>query len=106
MRDNKVFKDADSAIESVIENVDWLTQDVQTLAALREAGVSILQGPGAEMKTVYTSAALSELHRLLAAAKKEILTCKRNIKQKNSQRDFRRDIAMTQTCRERVYFCA
>ncbi|XP_071557589.1 zinc finger HIT domain-containing protein 2-like [Temnothorax nylanderi] len=81
MRDNKVFKDADSAIESVIENiksVDWLPQDEQTLAALREAGASILQGPGPEMKTVYTSAALSELHRLLAAAKKEILTCKRN----------------------------
>lgn len=53
-----------------------MPQDEQTLTALREAGASILQGPGAEMKTVYTSAALSELHRLLAAAKKEISTSK------------------------------
>jgi len=53
-----------------------LPQDEQTIAALREAGTSILQGPGVEMKTVYTSAALSELHRLLTTAKKEISTCK------------------------------
>lgn len=53
-----------------------MPQDEQTLAALREAGASILRGPGVEMKTVYTSAALSELHRLLAAAKKEISICK------------------------------
>lgn len=53
-----------------------MPQDEQTTAALREAGASILQGPGAEMKTVYTSAALSELHRLLTATKKEISSCK------------------------------
>lgn len=53
-----------------------MPQDERTLAALRESGASILQGPGAEMKTVYMSAALSELHRLLAAAKTEISTCK------------------------------
>ncbi|XP_012537213.1 zinc finger HIT domain-containing protein 2 [Monomorium pharaonis] len=75
MKNNKVFEDADSAIENVIENiksVDWLAQDEQTIAAVREAGASILRGPGAEMKTVYISAALSELYRLLTAAKKEI----------------------------------
>lgn len=79
MRNNEVFKDSDSAVESVIENVksvDWLPRDEQTVAALREAGAFILQGPGAEMRTVYTSAALSELHRLLTAAKKEVSTCK------------------------------
>ncbi|XP_011870834.1 PREDICTED: zinc finger HIT domain-containing protein 2 [Vollenhovia emeryi] len=79
MRSNEVFKDADSAIESVVENiksVDSLPRDEQTLAALREAGASILRGPGADMNTVYTSAALSELHRLLTAAKTEISTCK------------------------------
>lgn len=53
-----------------------MPQDERTLAALRESGASILQGPGAEMKTVYMSAALSELHRLLTAAKKEISTGK------------------------------
>ncbi|XP_011640617.1 zinc finger HIT domain-containing protein 2 isoform X2 [Pogonomyrmex barbatus] len=75
MKNNEVFKDMDSAIESVIKNVksvDWLPQDEQTIVALREAGISILQGPGTEMKTVYIAAALSELHRLLTAAKKEI----------------------------------
>lgn len=79
MKNNEVFKDTDSAIESVVENVksvDWLPQDEQIIIALREAGASILQGPGAEMKTVYTSAALSELHRLLMAVKKENSTCK------------------------------
>ncbi|KAG5308238.1 ZNHI2 protein, partial [Acromyrmex insinuator] len=79
MRNNKIFKDMDSAIESVVDNiknVDWLPQDEQTITALREAGASILQGPGVEMKTIYTSAALSELHRLLTAAKKEISTGK------------------------------
>jgi len=79
MKNNEVFKDVDSAIESVIgkiRSIDWLPQDDQIIAALREAGASILQGPGAEMKTVYTSAALSELHRLLTAAKKEISTCR------------------------------
>ncbi|XP_018300825.1 zinc finger HIT domain-containing protein 2 [Mycetomoellerius zeteki] len=81
IRHNEVFKDVDSAIESVVDNVknvDWLPQDEQTITALREAGASISQGPGVEMKTVYTSAALSELHRLLTAAKKEISTCKSN----------------------------
>lgn len=49
-----------------------MPQNEECLAALREAGTSILQGPGSEMKTLYISAALSELHRLLTAAKKEI----------------------------------
>ena len=53
-----------------------MPQDEQTITALREAGTSILQGPGIEMKTIYISAALSELHRLLTAAKKEISTGK------------------------------
>ncbi|XP_014481477.1 PREDICTED: zinc finger HIT domain-containing protein 2 [Dinoponera quadriceps] len=75
MKNNKVFDNAESAIESIIENVksvDYLPQDKQTLTTLKEAGASILQGPAFEMKTVYTSAALSELHRLLTAARKEI----------------------------------
>lgn len=75
IKNNEVFKDVDSAIESVIRNVksiDWLPQNEECLAALREAGASILQGPGPEMKTLYISVALSELHRLLTAAKKEI----------------------------------
>lgn len=49
-----------------------MPQNEECLAALREAGASILQGPGSEMKTLYISVALSELHRLLTAAKKEI----------------------------------
>lgn len=49
-----------------------MPQNEECLAALREAGASILQGPGAEMKTLYISSALSELHRLLTTAKKEI----------------------------------
>ncbi|KAL6433133.1 hypothetical protein ACFW04_006409 [Cataglyphis niger] len=85
MRNNEVFKDVDSAIESVIKNVksvDWLPQSEECLAALKEAGASILQGPGSEMKTLYISVALSELHRLLTAAKKEISIHKR---EKNNQ---------------------
>lgn len=35
-----------------------------------------MQGPAPEMKTVYASAALSELYRLLTVAKKEISTSK------------------------------
>ncbi|XP_024890661.1 uncharacterized protein LOC112466669 [Temnothorax curvispinosus] len=62
MRNNKIFKDTDEAIESVIEYV--------------KASTSILQKSGVEMKPIYTSAAFSELHRLLAAAKKQIITCK------------------------------
>ncbi|KAL0130846.1 hypothetical protein PUN28_002451 [Cardiocondyla obscurior] len=79
MKNNDVYENADSAIESVIKNiksVEWLPDDNQILAALKEAGASILQGPGDEKKTVYTSAALSELHRLLTKAKKEISTSK------------------------------
>ncbi|XP_018394929.1 PREDICTED: zinc finger HIT domain-containing protein 2 isoform X2 [Cyphomyrmex costatus] len=79
MRNNEVFKDVNSAIESIVDNVknvEWLPRDEQTITALREAGASILQGPGSEMKTIYTSAALSELHRLLTVAKKEISICK------------------------------
>ncbi|XP_072757959.1 zinc finger HIT domain-containing protein 2 [Anoplolepis gracilipes] len=75
LRNNEVFKDADSAIESVIgnvKNIDWLPQNEECLIALREAGTAILQGPGSEMKTLYISAAISELHRLLTAAKQEI----------------------------------
>lgn len=79
MRNNEIFKDIDSAIESVVTNiksVDWLPQNQECLAALRDAGALILQGPGVEMKTLYISAALSELHRLLTIAKKEISTHK------------------------------
>lgn len=50
-----------------------MPQNQECLTSLRGAGALILQGPGAEMKTLYISAALSELHRLLTAAKKEIL---------------------------------
>ncbi|TGZ36216.1 Zinc finger hit domain-containing protein 2-like protein [Temnothorax longispinosus] len=54
MRDNKVFRDADSAIESVIEDIksvsSLLPQGEQTLAVLREAGVSILQRSSARNK--------------------------------------------------------
>lgn len=46
------------------------------LMALKEAGASILQGPAPKMKTVYTSAALSESHRLLTAVKEKISTPK------------------------------
>ncbi|TGZ36217.1 Uncharacterized protein DBV15_07421 [Temnothorax longispinosus] len=77
MRNNKIFKDADSAFETVIENIEsvhLLSQDEQTLAMQRE----VLQEPAAEMKTVYTSSALSKLHRLLATAKNGILTCMSN----------------------------
>lgn len=55
---------------------------------LREAGISILQGPAPEVKTVYTSAALSELHRLLTAAKKEISTPKDTTNNQEFTRKF------------------
>ncbi|XP_067214898.1 zinc finger HIT domain-containing protein 2 [Linepithema humile] len=87
MRNNKVFEDVNSAIESVIKNInnnDWLPQDEQIITALKEAGTSILHGPGAEMKSLYVSAALSDLHRLLTAAKKEISTDK----SANSNQEF------------------
>lgn len=43
-----------------------------------------MHGPGTEMKSLYVSAALSDLHRLLTAAKKEISTDK-NV---NSNQEF------------------
>lgn len=81
-----------------------MPQDEQTLAALREAGASILQGPGTEMKTVYMSAALSELHRLLTAAKKEISICK------NSNQEFTKRFSQTHSgdtnlSKKRILLC-
>lgn len=87
MRSNKVFEDMVSAIESVIENInnnDWLPQDEQTITALKEAGASILHGPGIEKKSLYVSAAFSDLHRLLTAARKEISMDKSG----NSKQEF------------------
>lgn len=53
-----------------------MPQDERTLIALKEAGISIIKGPDTAMKTIYISAALSELHRLFIAAKEEISTQK------------------------------
>ncbi|XP_020299545.1 zinc finger HIT domain-containing protein 2 isoform X2 [Pseudomyrmex gracilis] len=46
MRNNTIFENADSAIESVIKcikSVEWLARDKPTLEALREAGNSIMR---------------------------------------------------------------
>ena len=66
MKANKVYEDAQSAIASVTRNVvncNWLSQDEHTLAAFKEAGDSIMEGPEQKNKYFYIAIALSELHR-------------------------------------------
>lgn len=65
-----------------------MPQDKQTITALKEGGACILQGPTLKVKTMYISAALSELHRLLTAAKKEISTRKNTTNDQEFTRRF------------------
>lgn len=51
---------------------NWLPQDKQTLSGFKEAGNTIMEGPEKKNKYLYVAVALSELHRLLAAAKEDI----------------------------------
>ncbi|EFN89728.1 hypothetical protein EAI_01976 [Harpegnathos saltator] len=105
MKNNKVFNNAESAIQSVTENVknvNSLPGDKQTLLAFKDAGASILQGPVPEVKTIYTSAALSELHRLLTAAKKEILTHKNIANNREFSRKFLQKHSPTITLSEKT----
>ena len=91
MKANKVYKDAQSAIASVTHNVvncDWLPQDEHTLSAFKEAGDSIMEGPEQKNKYFYIAIALSELHRLLAAAKEEISKHKNKPERKEFSEKF------------------
>jgi len=65
-----------------------LPYDEQTLIALKNAGASILRGPNAEMKIMYICAALSELHRLLTVAKKEISMRKNGVSNQEFTKRF------------------
>ncbi|XP_076294270.1 zinc finger HIT domain-containing protein 2 [Lasioglossum baleicum] len=75
MKLNKVYESTESAIAAVVHNIvncNWLPQDERTLLGFKEAANSIIQGPEERNKYFYIATALSELHRLLAAAKEEV----------------------------------
>ncbi|XP_076249698.1 zinc finger HIT domain-containing protein 2 [Calliopsis andreniformis] len=91
MKLNNNYDNAESAIASVINNVvncNWLPQDEQTVLAFKKAGDMIMQGPGQENKYFYISIALSELHRLLTTAKKELSKYKNKPESKEFSKKF------------------
>ncbi|CAL7938745.1 unnamed protein product [Xylocopa violacea] len=91
MKLNKIYENPESAINSVIHrviNCNWLPQDEQTLSAFKEAGNTIIQGSDKKNKYLYTAIALSQLHRLLTAAKDEILKSKNKIGSKEFSTKF------------------
>ncbi|RLU19936.1 hypothetical protein DMN91_008495 [Ooceraea biroi] len=110
MKNNEVFEDADSAIKSVVENigklnVDRLPCDEQTLTALKEAGTSILQGPSTEMKTIYVCTALSELHRLLTAARKEVSVRKNTSSHQEFTKKFSQRDSAVNLSKKSIFMC-
>ncbi|XP_076761800.1 zinc finger HIT domain-containing protein 2 [Xylocopa sonorina] len=91
MKVNKIYESPETAIISVIHrvvNCNWLPQDEQTLSAFKEAGNTIIQGPNKKNKYLYTAIALSQLHRLLTAAKDEISKSKNKIGSKEFSTKF------------------
>lgn len=75
MRINKIFDDELPALQSIIQNVmqtEYLPKDQQMLEGFVEAGIFIIRNPEKVKDTLHTCAALSELWRLLSAAREEI----------------------------------
>lgn len=88
IRCNEVFENVESAVVSVTENIietDWLPKDEQMMLIFREAGNMILQGPEERAKSLYSSAAVSELHRVFNTARAEISAHKNNSREFSSR---------------------
>ncbi|TGZ37407.1 hypothetical protein DBV15_10593 [Temnothorax longispinosus] len=115
MRNDEVFSDADSTIETIVKNLksvnSWYTivhtLHIYTIIYCYKTYPAFLlcknQAKNRDENRLYVFGT-SELHRLLATEKK-------NFNQQDQQsrinrKIFCRDITMTQACRERVYFCA
>ncbi|XP_076222138.1 zinc finger HIT domain-containing protein 2 isoform X2 [Nomia melanderi] len=75
MKLNKIYESIESAIAAVVHNIvncNWMPQDEKSLLGFKEAANLIIQGPEQVNKYFYIAIALSELYRLLTAAKEEM----------------------------------
>nr|XP_033333111.1 zinc finger HIT domain-containing protein 2 [Megalopta genalis] len=91
MKQNKIYESTKSAIAGVVHNIvncDWMPQDEGSLLGFKEAANSIIQGPEEKNKYFYVATALSELHRLLLAAKEEVSKQKSNVESKEFSKIF------------------
>lgn len=110
MRINKIFNDELSALQSIIQNVmqtEYLPKDQQTLEGFVEAGISIIRNPEKVKDTLHTCAALSELWRLLSAARKEIKVNKHKTTEKQFSKKSTQDNEITNSnlSRKMLFAC-
>ncbi|XP_078036410.1 zinc finger HIT domain-containing protein 2 [Augochlora pura] len=91
MKQNKIYDSTKSAIAGVVHNIvncNWVSRNEENLIGFKEAANSIIQGPEEKNKYFYVAIALSELHRLISAAKEEVSKQKNEVENKEFSKIF------------------